>query len=478
MNSSVARAPSPPCNIEAEQQLIGAALINNDLVDRVNAQPDDFYDPLHAEIWRSIVRRVTNGEQATPVLLRPEFSDHPGIADVGGVAYLARLAGAAVAIVSAPDYAKQIAGLARRREILTALDSASMAVASNDDAETVAAALEAEMMVIHDRARPKARAKSIARATVDMIDAMSDAYHNDRPSGTPCGIAQIDEHVGGMVAPEIWTLAGRSSMGKTAIALHICKSVALQGVPVLFFSLEMDPPELSQRITSSLMRGRDGAVPYQKMRMAHRLSETEMRCCIETAREAGALPIHISPPSLRSLGGIRAEARAVGRRVAATGKRLGLICVDYIQRVQAPGDREHERIAAAMAGMKDLAVTHNCPVLSLAQLNRDVERRASMGDSIPRPRLSDLQGSGSLEQDSDVVILAQRDEYYFDRMKPPEDEHKRSLFYAAKTKAAGKLQLQIAKFRNGAVDEITCDCDMAFNSILPPAAQTADPELF
>lgn len=456
-------------NIQAEQALLGAAMVENAVVDRVSIRWEDFHDPVHGAIWREIVERVTNGQLATPTLLRPKFDGDAGLNMLGGAAYLVRLMGAAVSPGDAPAYARQIAGLARRREILTSLEAAQAAVRGEGDPDTIAATLEAEMMLIHDRARPEARAESLLSATHRALEKMSDAYQAGRSTGMSTGIDEIDRMTGGMLAPEVWTLAGRSSMGKTAVALHIALTAAQAGVPVFFASLEMDAADLSQRLLSALWRGKDGAAPYTLLRTPHKLSEAQMRGAVDAGRIAGRLPLSITPPSLRSLGGIRAEARAVSRRFKAKGLRLGLIVVDYIQRVDAPGESQQERISNAMAGMKDLAVTHECPVLSLAQLNRDVERRAGAGvDAIPRPRLSDLQGSGSLEQDSDVVLLAHRDEYYLDRMRPPPEEANRAKFYATKAKAKGKLEIQIAKFRNGEVGEVLVDADLAHNAILNP----------
>lgn len=471
-------APEVPHNIGAEQALIGAILVDNSVFDRVSATAEDFYDPLHARIWLSIARRIQNGEAASPVLLKPEFDADEGMAEVGGPAYLARLAGASVAPSEAPHYAKQIADLARRREMIHAMERGLGAIQAAENPEAVAAALEAEMMLIHDRARPKARAVSFLSAATRMIDRANEAYQSDGAAGLTTGIPAIDGRTGGMMAPEVWVLGARSSMGKTAVALHMAKAAAESGVGALFCSLEMDPEDLSQRIVSSLCAEREVRLPYLMIRNGT-FGADQMRTMLEATRDHEKLPLEITPPSMRSLGAIMAETRAAAARMKAKGRPLGVIFVDYLQKVQAPGDGSYERITNALTGMKELAVRNRCPVVVLAQLNREVEARANQGrGSIPRPQMSDLKGSGGIEEDADVIILLHRDEYYLSRMRPSGSGEVRSKSIAEleelKQRAAGKLDMLVEKFRNGARFEVTVDCDLPVNRILPPKADPQD----
>ena len=462
-----------PHNLDAEQALIGAVLVSNEAFDRIRIEPGDFYDPVHGEIWAAISRRITLGQAATATLLRPDFETHAGMAELGGPAYLARLAGAAVAVSTAPDHAEQIKALARKREIIHALRDAQDGMAKLEPDE-VAARLEAAMMVVHDKARPTARAVSFASATVAMVEKAMEAYQSDGVAGLTTGIAEIDDKTGGMIQPELWVVGARASMGKTALALHTARRVAEAGGGVLFCSLEMDPVELSQRLVSSMAGTR---VPYRNIRMG-KMKEEQARAVVETAAEVGALPIEITPPSLRDLGGIAAEVRAAERRLKAKGAPLALVVIDYLQRVQAPGESGVERIGAACAGLKAIAARHGVPVMALAQLNREVEARASQGKGgIPRPMLSDLKGAGDIEQDADVVLLLHRDEYYVARQKPTSSaaiqDHAKLL-----DACRGKMDIIVAKFRNGAVFEATVDVDLPVNRVKPPAPAVMDQSEF
>lgn len=464
MENETQRAPH---NIEAEQALLGALLIDNPKYDRVRTvlKTEHFYDAVHGEIYAAIARRLTDGKTASAVLLKPDFDDHPGLAQIGGAGYLARLAGAAISTFDIGDHAEQIRDLWMRRSILSALDEAERAVQGQEDMQAVAGAVEAQMMLIHDQARSQDRSETALSAAVRAVERMNDAYQAERALGLMTGISELDEATGGMLAPEVWTLAGRSSMGKTAVALHICKSVADQGVPVFFASLEMDAADLMQRVCSSIIKAEPHAVPYQAMRSAHKLTEDQFRVVVEGMRKVENMPLYISPPSMREIGAIRAEARAVARR---SPKPLGLICVDYLQRVGAPGQGIFETTSNAMAAMKRLATDHDCPVLCLAQLSRAVESRAGTAEAIPRPRLSDLKGTGNIEEDSDAVILVHRDDYYLDRMANPTDSAKRARLYELRAKAKGWMDLQLAKFRGGEIADFRVKADLAFNTILPP----------
>jgi replicative DNA helicase len=193
------------------------------------------------------------------------------------------------------------------------------------------------------------------------------------------------------------------------------------------------------------------------------MEEAQFKSVIECTRNAKDLPMHISPPTLRDIGGLRAEARSVKKRMEARGTPLRLIVFDYIQRMQHQGEKI-DVLNAASAMVKDLAVQFGVPVITLSQLNRDVEARAGQGKgSIPKPRLSDLKGSGAIEEDADMVIFVHRDEYYLDQIK-----NKSADWQEMKERAAGKMDLIIGKFRNGQRIDVTVDVNMPCNIILRP----------
>lgn len=392
-------------NIEAEQALLGAVLVNNAVFDRVSTQADDFYDPLHAQIWAEITRRIIDGGTAAPTLLAPAFEGHEGMKELGGVGYLAKLAGSAVAVSTAPEYAAQVSDLARRREMAAALDRAREALGRAESPEDVAAATEAEMMFIHDKARPQARSVSMMRAASEMLDRARAAYHEEGPGGVPTGIAELDDATGGMMPGELWILGGRPSMGKTAIALAMAMGAGRAGRNAWFASMEMLPADLTMRVASCIAAEAGVRVPYEDIRSASRLSEDQMRALVMATQGAAALPIKVSPPKMRGLGALMAEGRAIERRLKADGKTLDLIVVDYLQLIETGHEKAYDRASAAVKAMKNLAIRHECPVICLSQLSRQVEQRDNK-----RPIPSDLRDSGEIEQDADVILFAYRDE--------------------------------------------------------------------
>lgn len=475
MGSIVTEFAPDPHAVEAEQALIGALLVNNDVYDRVHGliDVDDFYDPIHQDIWTKAGEFIRSGRTATAVTLQPVFAAHEGMAEIGGAAYLARLVGAAVSIFNVKDYAGTIRGCAVRRAMIRRAEDLARDAADFDlDEVEIASRAEAAMSVINDRARPTAnRAKSAMRIAATAIDRMTVAYQSGAPLGLMTGIQQLDEATGGLLDGEAWTIAGRPSMGKTAISGQICMNVAKQGHPTLFMSMEMDDDPIAHRLISSIIRGRPHALPYSAMRSPEKYTEDQFKEIIMGAQDLEGMPLRFTPPTLRSLAGLRSEARLVQKEMQTAGDRLRLICVDYLQRIDAEGRTDYERISAAMAGMKTMATEIGCPVLVLAQIGRAAESRTygQKGEAaIPRPQMSDLKGSGNIEEDSDGVILIHRNDYYLDRMQLPRDEVERSKIIAAREKHKGRVSLMMPKFRSGEVGEFQVRADLAYNTILPP----------
>ena len=461
---------APTHNIEAEQALIGAALIDNDVLDRCRGlvKPEHFYDGLHSRIFHNMLKRQERGERSSAVLLRPTFEGDRDIDEVGGPAYLARLAGAAVSLMAAPDHASHIKDLWARREVRSLLSEARDALDSADDMGAICERMEDQFARVNALARPEERGHSWRRALSDMVDKVVSAYQTDGVPGITTGIAPLDDLTGGMIAPEVWMIAARTSMGKSAVALHIALKQAQSGLGVLIESMEMEPAEMAMRMVSALCHQKGHRIEHSSMRRGS-LSEAEMRTVLEATREFEKLPIIITPSKMRSSGALMAEARAAERAFADRKDdpvKMGTIIIDYIQRMRVSGsDGRVDEITEAMRIAKDMASNHACPVIPLAQINRGSDLRATEGKgSIPRPRLTDLKGAGALEEDSDVVMILHRDEYYVSKWHPTTSEG-----HAEKARildrCRGKMDIYVDKFRNGEPSEIEVKIDLGTNTI-------------
>ena len=452
-------------NVEIEQAILGSLLLNNDTFDRIRhiTKYQHFYDPLHQRIFEAIRRRIIKDQAATPTILGVILAADPALTEIGGNKYFATLAASVVAASQIKDHADLLREIWMRREMSAALEAGQEAIHDPEsDMAEVAGRVEGQFMVMNDLARPDDRAVSFLVAGMGMLDALSDAYQSDGVPGEPMGIDEIDRETGGMMNPEIIVIGARPSMGKTAIALHMARHLAQTGRGCIFHSLEMDPPALVRRVVSSMAKIKGHDIPYLDIRNG-RVTEEQFRLIAETVQEFEALPLEITPPSIRSIGALLAESRAARKKMAAKGIELGAIVVDYIQLVEADGKEEPERIANAMKGMKALATQNNCPVIVLAQLNRNVESRAGAGTgSIPRPQMSDLKGSGSIEQDADMIMLLHRDEYYVDRMTEPKgNASKMADHIALKEACKGQLEIILDKFRNGARKTVKVEIDLS-----------------
>lgn len=468
-----------PHNIVAEQALLGACLVNNDAIDVVmrTINPKHFFDPLHGRIFQRMVIQRAKGQAATPVILRSFFEHDEALAQIGGPSYLARLAGAAVTVFNVADYAGTVVQLADRRNLINMLDEARASTFDLDIAlPDLTNNIELTLAAVNEARVDDGRSVSLGEAMAVMIDKVGEAYQSDGAMGAPFGIPDLDDLTGGMYSPELILLGGRPSMGKTALALHIARKVAEQGRGVFFASLEMDPWQLAQRIAAARLAERDMRVEYSRMRRG-KISEDEMR---ETAMEAQAvadakLPLIMSPPKVRQLGGIYSEARIAQRKLEQRGQKLDVIFVDFLQLIETGEKTIYERMHKAAHGLKALSTRMECPVVALAQLSRDVERRANLtwGSKLvlPQPQPSDLKGAGDIEEIADMILMVQRDEVYYKKVDRPKsgstgkESQEIADFEDLKEASAGKMDVYVPKFRNGEQTKVQVDFDLPTNLI-------------
>ena len=472
-----------PHNIEAEQALLGAILVNNEVAEVVSSflEAAHFYDPLHGRIYRVCCERIARGETVTPVTIKPIFERDPGLAQIGGVGYLARLAGACISIWNAPDYGRVIRDAHARREMIVALDEARARIDAGDPPDEIGAGIEAAMVKATESAERRPSTVSWVRALNEAVDETNAAYQAEGPppGAVRTGIAPLDDALGGLFPSDLVILGGRPSMGKSAIAEAIALNAARDGRGVLFASLEMRTSGVAIRAISEALAHKGVRLPYRDARLG-KISEDQFREFVYAACEIEKLPIVLTPPSLRSIDGLQSAARRAARQLKAKGASLDLIVFDYLQLAEIAGPTQIERVSGISKALKHMATAHDVPVLALSQLSRAVEARDDK-----RPFMADLRDSGSIEQDADVILFAYRHEYYLERTKPQSEarnyEAALADWHADMERVRGKVEIIIGKQRMGDVSSVEVPFDPATNAvgIAPPGGLArADQEAF
>lgn len=449
-----------PTNIEAEQALLGALLLNNDVADKIpGLDPEHFHDQVHARIYEVARRRIAAGKIASPVTMKLIVANDEGLRDLGGVDYLARLAGAAVSLKSAPDYAEAIVDAARRRRQITALTEAADELTSAENPADVIARLEGNLAG-DDAQDDRGAGVSLHGAMATAIDGMNEAFRDGDPPGTSLCIPALERTTGKAQRGDYMLLAGRPSMGKSAIAIEIARRAAQAGTGIVYWCAEMFPEENAARMLSAGLRDRHVNLAYRDAR-AGRMSEIEFRAIIEEARDRENLPVHFIDPAITDLQRLQHEFRRHARRMQRQGRDV-LLVADYLQKIRVKGaDRPYERVSAASGGLKQVAMQIGAPILVLSQLSRAVEQRDNK-----RPVLSDLRDSGEIEQDANTAIFAYRDEYYLERLLEADPDSKDAEnIRTALGRARGRLDLLVAKQRSGPVRTVTVGFDGATNSL-------------
>ena len=451
-----------PHSIEAEQQLLGAILTNNDIFDRVAAiiGPKHFYDPVHARIFETAASRISKNALASPVTLKTFLEDDEGLKELGGPAYLARLAGAAISAFAARDSAQMIYDLAVRRELIQVGRSIADKAAKIDvDSEPKDQIVEAEqaLYALAEQGTTDQGFQSFLRAVTDAVNVANAAYQREGGlAGVSTGLIDLDKKLGGLHKSDLLILAGRPSMGKTSLATNIAFNVAkaykkgilpdgtegaVDGGVVGFYSLEMSAEQLAARILSEAAE-----VPSEQIRRGD-MTEAEFRRFVDAAKSLEACPLFIDDTPALPIAQLAARARRLKRNHG-----LDVLMVDYLQLVRGTGRSENRvnEISEITMGLKAIAKELNIPVVALSQLSRQVESREDK-----RPQLSDLRESGSIEQDADVVMFVFREEYYKEREKPGDHEmEKMAAWQEEMERLHGKAEVVIGKQRHGPIGTV------------------------
>ncbi len=450
-----------PHNIEAEQQLLGAILTNNDVYDRISSlvKPAHFYDPVHQRIFEIAAARILKNALASPVTLKAFLEDDQGLKELGGPAYLARLAGAAISAYAARDYAQMIYDLAVRRELIglgrdIAAKAAKVDVASEPKEQITEA--EQRLYQLGEQGHVERGFQSFLKAVTDAVNMANAAYQRDGGlAGISTGLADLDKKLGGLHPSDLLIIAGRPSMGKTSLATNIAFNIAkahrrgrlpdghegtVQGGVVGFFSLEMSAEQLAARILSEAAE-----VPSEQIRRGD-MTEQEFRRFVEAAKALEACPLFIDDTPALPIAQVAARARRLKRT-----QGLDVLIVDYLQLLKGSSKENRvQEVSEITQGLKAIAKELNIPVVALSQLSRQVENRDDK-----RPQLSDLRESGSIEQDADVVMFVYRDEYYREREKPGDhDLDAMAKWQAVMEQVHGKAEVIIGKQRHGPIGTV------------------------
>lgn len=461
--------PMPvPVNVEAEQALLGAILLNNVAFERVSEflRREHFSEEIHARIYDAVAAKVEQGRTATPLTIDLGLSAETKIGPLTVPQYLARLCAEATSVLGAPDYAAEIVECAARRQIISIAQQViadAQRPAPGVKPEEIISSAEASLFDVGSMRRDANRTVSIAAAVTEAIDLTAKAYQADgRLTGITWGVEDIDRLTQGLHAGELVILAGRPGMGKSAVAVSVARAAAESGMSTVLFSLEMSSAQLGLRLVSEASARHGTGIAYSRLR-AGQLSARDFDRCATLAKDLEKLPLYIEDGASANLAQIGARVRRHRRNGERSGKPVGLVVVDYLQLVR-PGDRyggnRTAEVTEISAGLKRIARDENVAVLALSQLSRQVESREDK-----RPTLSDLRDSGSIEQDADAVAFLYRDEYYL-KLSEPKPGTEKHIEWQTKMEAAhGKLDFILSKQRHGPTGAITVGFDPGTNRV-------------
>ena len=447
-----------PHNVEAEQAILGAILANNEALNHVgtNVSPDDFYAVIHQRLYKAILQFHDKGLIANPVTLKHHFVGQDGVEDQ----YLARLVGAATSIINIHDYTRIIRDLAIKRRLIgigeITVNRAFNPAEQHSGIDQVEMT-EQELFRLATEGDAEGGFKQLKVSLSEAIDRTEKAYQRSGAVvGIDTGFTDMNKLLGGLHPSDLIILAGRPSMGKTALATNMAFNCARalarededafarneKPRSVGFFSLEMSAEQLAMRLLASAC-----GIASTKLQRGE-LTRDEFQSLSEQSRELSRLPFHIDDTPALSIGALRSRARRL-KRV----HNLAVLVVDYLQLVRPTASNGQanrvQEVSEITQGLKAIAKELNIPVIALSQLSRAVEQRDDK-----RPQLADLRESGSIEQDADLVMFVYREEYYLSRQQPREGTPEHNDWQAKMNEVHGLAEVIVAKHRNGPIGKV------------------------
>ena len=447
-----------PNNIEAEQSVIGSILISNEIFDELNIiiNSKNFYDPMHQKIFSAIERLIYSGMLANPITLKNHFENEKDELNVPD--YLVKITKFSTSSRQAIEYSKLIYDLYVKRELIKISENVIDVAKLNDlenDGQSIIQNFEKSLFDLAEKGSFSSSLVKFDEAMKMTIEMAQVAYKNDEGIvGVPTGLTDLDDRLGGLHKSDLLIIAGRPSMGKTALATNIAfnaaKKIQEDGrkSTIAFFSLEMSSEQLSTRILAEQSRIRSNDI------RRGRISEDQFDKFIETSKDIADLPLYIDETPAISIAALSNRARRIKRLYG-----LDMVVVDYIQLMRASNikDGRVQEISEITQGLKALAKELSVPVLALSQLSRAVEQRDDK-----KPQLSDLRESGSIEQDADVVMFVFREAYYIGRKEPQPNTVDHAEWLNKMNEVANRAEIIIGKQRHGPTGNVFLEFEPEF----------------
>ena len=447
-----------PNNIEAEQSVIGSILVSNEMFDEINmiVTSKYFYDPMHQKIFSAIEKLIYSGMLANPITLKNYFEKEKDEINVPD--YLIKITKFSTAKRQTTEYSKLIYDLFVKRELIKISENIIDTAKLNDldhDGQSIIENFERSLFDLAEKGSFSSQLVKFDEAMRMTIEMASNAYKNDEGIvGVPTGLTDLDDRLGGLHKSDLLIIAGRPSMGKTALATNIAFNAAKKiqedsrKSTIAFFSLEMSSEQLSTRILAEQSRIKSNDI------RRGRISEDQFDKFIETSKNIAELPLYIDETPAISIAALSNRARRIKRLYG-----LDMVVVDYIQLMKASNfkDGRVQEISEITQGLKALAKELSVPVLALSQLSRAVESRDDK-----KPLLSDLRESGSIEQDADVVMFVYREAYYLERKEPQPATVDHAEWQSKMNDIANRAEIIIGKQRHGPTGNVFLEFEAMF----------------
>ena len=456
----ISKLDNAPHNIEAEQTILGSILLSNEIYDEITEiNEDSFYNPVNKKIYKVIQNLLQKGLLANPITLKNFFSNENELSDIGGSEYLVKLTKFSTSKLQIKYYANLLHDLKIRRNLIDiSKETHDEAINKNSDinAEQIIESAEKKLFDIAERGKFNKSYIEFKDALTQTISMASSAYKNiEGIVGVPSGLKDLDDRLGGLHKQDLIIIAGRPSMGKTALATNIAFNAAKtilereKKSSIIFFSLEMSSEQLSTRILSEQSRIKSNDIRRGK------INQNDFEKFIETSKKLENLPLFIDDTPAITISTLGNRARRIKRLHG-----VDLIVVDYIQLMRSGNYRNEGRVqevAEITQGLKALAKELDVPVLALSQLSRAVEQRDDK-----KPQLADLRESGSIEQDADVVMFVYREEYYLEKLEPRVGTAEHVEWQEKMNIVHNLAELIIGKQRHGPTGIIRLEFESAF----------------
>ena len=440
MRDDIELAQPPPHSLEAEQALLGAILVNNAAFERVSGflEAENFFDPLHQQIYDAAGKLIAEGRAVTPITLKPYFKNTDSVGTTPAPEYLGQLAVNATTIVNARDYGRTIRDLATRRQLILIGEDIAKAAFEADINFPPKQQIEEAETRLYALARsgggdaPELEHPAILASALRLIDEAS--RNRGKPLGVTTGLTDLDRRIGGLRPGHLIILGGRPGMGKSALVENMISACS---VPAMFMSMEMTADEVALRELSA-----ETGLPGDQL-VRGEVTEEQLSQLKAAAEKLGQRKLIVDQSSGITIAQVATKARRAKRQHG-----IELLVIDYLQLMQGTKRSSRvEDVTEITVGLKALAKDLAIPVVALSQLSRKVEERDGN-----RPQLADLRESGSIEQDADEVLFVYREEYYHERKKPDPTKPADVAAWEVKLKAiANKAEIIVAKSRHGQV---------------------------